>query len=163
MERFSKKKEAIRNQIQVKAKHYRKYRDISFFEGTEPNSKYTALITDERELPALLIRYSFRKKILVTTQHLFFIKGKSSVKIHGRELDRYDYMEHINYGAIYKTATKFRRMLYRPKIIFRIGKYRIVKKDGTHVNLFFTRTRHPDCLNECIKRLKFVTDKYEVI
>ncbi len=159
--KFKKSKEDIRDQILTKARYYRNYRRIHFFDNTIPTPKYESYVVDGNEMVVLLIRFSRSKKILVTTKYIIIISKRATIKIHGDEIDRYDYMEHINYGETYETASYLKLKYFRFKIMFRIGKYRIVKKDGSHVDLFFKRAKYPDCLNECIKKLKFVTHKYE--
>ncbi|MGH1383198.1 hypothetical protein [Kordia sp.] len=89
------------------------------------------------------------------------LKNLTSQKIDGRDIDRFDYMVFINAEKTLPNASKLRQFYIRQKISFRVGNYRIVKKNRSYIEVNFKRTRFPDCLNGCIKKLKFAARKYE--
>ncbi len=160
--KIKKKKEDIKKQILQKVRHYRKSKGILFFD-TSTYKNNENIIFDNNELEILLIRLNRFKKILVTTNCLYIIDKKSIVKILGNAIERIDYMQYENLEKTVEEKSKLRIKLDMLKINFRIGDFRIVKKDGSFIALKIKRTRFYDCLNDSIKKLKFVTNTYDII
>ena len=158
---MKKRKENIKKQILKKLEYYRKERGITFFD--DPNHFKENILLDDNELEVLSIKLNRSKKILITTKYIYFINKNILTKILGKDIDRFDYMEFINGEEIIESKSKIKIMLFRFKMYFRIGSYRIVKKDGSFIELTIWKTQFADCLNECVKKLKFVGNKYEAI
>ncbi|WP_025665354.1 hypothetical protein [Aquimarina megaterium] len=159
---MKKKKEDIRNQILKKVKYYRNSRGIIFFDN--PNNQFKEnIVLDNNELEVLLIKLKRSRKIIVTTKHIYSIDKNLTTKILAQDIDRFDYMEFINGEKIIEGGSKIKIMLLRFKMNFRIGNYRIVQRNGSFTELIIWRTRFADCLNGCIKKLKFVGNKYDAI
>tara|TARA_B100000795_G_scaffold263228_1_gene242064 strand:- start:9 stop:488 length:480 start_codon:yes stop_codon:yes gene_type:complete len=157
-----KKKEDIRNQILKKVHYYRNSRGIIFFDN--PNNQLKEdLLLDDNEIEVLLIKLNWSSKILLTTKHLYFIDKKLTTKILAKDIDKFDYLEFINGEKIIEGKSKIKIILLRFKINFRVGNYRIVQKTGSFTELTIWKTRFADCLNDCIKKLKFVGNKYDAI
>lgn len=154
---MKKKKEDLRNQILTKVKSYRNKRGIHFFNKPVSKSRNKSHTIDDNDIEVLLIRLNKSKKILVTTKYLFLINKSTTIKIEGKEIDRFDYMEFINL----QKASEIKQIYLKFKIGYRIGDYRIVKKDGSYIEINFRKTKLADCLNDCIKKLKFIANKYE--
>lgn len=160
--KIKRRKEDIRNQILKKIEYYRNNKGIQFFD--DANNQYKGSIKlDDNEIEVLLIRLNRLKKVLLTTKCLYIVDKNSTTKISGKDIDRFDYMEFINGEKIIEVKSKIKIMLLRFKMNFRIGNYRIVKNNGSFIELVIKRTRFADCLNDCIKKLKFVGNKYEGI
>lgn len=160
--KIKRKKEDIRTLILKKVKYYRKSSRILFYDNPKTHYKEKVKL-DENELEILLIKLSLSKKILLTTKCLYIIDKNSNTKIHGEDIDRLDYMEYINGESIVKNKSRIKIFFFRLKMNFRIGKYRIVKKDGGFIELKIRRTSFADCLNGSVKKLKFVGSKYIAI
>ncbi len=159
---MKKKKEDLRYQILKKVNYYRTSRGITFFDDS--NNKFKGdILLDRNEIEVLLIRLNRSKKILLTTKFIYLIDKKITVKILGQDIDRFDYMEVINAEKMIEGKSRIKRMLFRYKIIFRVGNYRIVNNNGSFSELTIWKTRFADCLNDCVKKLKFVGNNYEVI
>ncbi|WP_394751351.1 hypothetical protein [Spongiimicrobium salis] len=159
---MKKKKEDIRNQILKKVKYYRHSRGIVFFDNSN-NKSNENIALDSNEIEVLLIRLNRSRRILVTTKFIYFIDKKITTKILGQNIDRLDYMEFVNAEKIIEGKSKIKIRLLRFKMSFRVGNYRIVEKNGSFIELTIWRTRFADCLNDCVKKLKFVGNKYEAI
>ena len=159
---MKKNKEDIRCQILKKVHYFRNSRGIVFFDN--PNNQFKEdLLLDSNEIEVLLIKLNRSVRILLTTKHLYFIDKKSTTKILGKDIERFDYMEFINGEKIIEGKSKIKIILLRFKMNFRIGNYRIVQKTGSFTELTIWKTRFADCLNDCIKKLKFVGNKYDAI
>ena len=158
---MKKRKENIKKQILKKLEYYRKERGITFFD--DPNHFKENILLDDNELEVLSIKLNRSKKILITTKYIYYINKNILTKILGKDIDRFDYMEFINGEEIIESKSKIKIKLLRFKMYFRIGSYRIVKKDGSFTELTIWKTQFADCLNECVKKLKFVGNKYEAI
>lgn len=159
---MKKTKEALRSQILKKLKYYRNSKGITLFDN--PNNKLKEnIVLDSNELEVLLIKMNRSTRIVVTTKYIYIICKKTNTKILGQEIDRLDYMEFINGEKIIEGKSRIRTIILRFKMNFRIGKYRIVKKNGSFIELAIYKTRFADCLNECVKKLKFVGNKYQAI
>ena len=159
--KLKKRKEYIRNQIQLKIEHFRTKKGIDFLNDCENN--FNNVILDKNELNVLLIKLNWKRKVLLTTKNLFIIDNKNTTKIIGENIDRFDYMEFINGEKIIEGKSKLKIIFLRFKMNFRIGTYRIVEKNNTFIELKICRTKFADCLNGGIKKLKFVGNKYEGI
>ncbi|WP_299124832.1 hypothetical protein [uncultured Tenacibaculum sp.] len=159
---MKKRKENIKKQILKKLEYYRKERGITFFDNPNHHFKENILL-DDNELEVLSIKLNRSREILITTKYVYYINKNILTKILGKDIDRFDYMEFINGEEIIESKSKIKIMLFRFKIYFRIGNYRIVKKDGSFIELTIWKTQFADCLNECVKKLKFVGNKYEAI
>lgn len=159
---MKKTKEALRSQILKKLKYYRNSKGITLFDN--PNNKLKEnIVLDSNELEVLLIKMNRSTRIVVTTKYIYIICKKTNTKILGQEIDRLDYMEFINGEKIIEGKSRIQTIILRFKMNFRIGKYRIVKKNDSSIELVIYRTRFADCLNECVKKLKFIGNKYEAI
>ena len=99
----------------------------------------------------------------MTTKNLYYLDKKNVKKIIGENIDRFDYMEFVNGEKIIEGNSRFKIAFLRLKMNFRVGTYRIVEKDDSFVELKIWKTNFADCLNGCIKKLKFVGTKYEGI
>ncbi|CAL2095934.1 conserved protein of unknown function [Tenacibaculum sp. 190524A02b] len=159
---MKKKKEAIRNQILKKVKYYRNSRGIVFLDNPNKQLKEDIVI-ENNELEVLLIKLKRSRRILVTTKHIYFIDKKEITKILGKNIERFDYMELINGEKIIEGKSKIKKRLLRFKMNFRIGNYRVIQRDGSFTEVTIWKTQLADCLDDCIKALKFVVNKYEAI
>ena len=110
-----------------------------------------------------MIKLSRNKEILVTTKSIFIIDIDNCLKIKGDEIEDFDYTNWTNLENDLKKASKFKKMYLLYKIRRRIGFYKIIKKDGASIILKLNRYHLADCINECIKKIQFITQKYEAI
>lgn len=158
--KYKKEKEAIRTQIHKKVRYYVKSKGITFFYNETPvnNKLYTI---DDNDIEVLLIKLNRTKKVLITTKCLFIIYKNKSHRIDGDTIESFDYLEMSMSYDEFMALPKLQKAYIRYKVNFRIGKYRIIKKDGSYIDLNSRRTRFSDCLNDSIKKLKFVVNKYE--
>ena len=160
--KIRKSKEDIRKQIQLKIKYYRKSRGITFFDNSN-NLLKENLSLESNELEVALIKFSRRRKILLTTKNIYYLDKKNTRKIIGENIDRFDYIEFINGEKIMEENSRLKIFFLRFKMNFRIGTYRIVEKNESFVELKIWRTNFADCLNGAVKKLKFIGAKYEGI
>ncbi|MFT6500887.1 MAG: hypothetical protein ACJASQ_000997 [Crocinitomicaceae bacterium] len=121
------------------------------------------IVLDSDEIEVLLIKLNKSRKILVTTKFIYFFDKKVTTRIFGQDIDRFDYLELINYEKTIEGKSKITRTLLRFKIHFRVGNYRIVGNNSSSIELSIWKTRFADCLNDCVKALKFVGNKYDAI
>ncbi len=155
-----KSKEKIRDQILTRLRLYNNKRGIVFFDNPK-NTLDENISLENNEIEVLLIKLSKRKKVLVTTKHVFIINQSTIIKILGKEIDRFDYMLFENLEETIKNSSKLQLKLIQLKLHFRIGDYRIISKNGSFNQIRITKTKFADCLNEAIKKLIFVTNKYD--
>jgi len=160
--KIRKNKEDIRKQILLKIKYYRNSRGITFFDNSN-NLLKEKLNLESNELEVALIKFSRRRKILLTTKNIYYLDKNNIQKIVGENIDRFDYMEFINGEKIMEEKSRLKIFFLRFKINFRIGTYRIVEKNDSFVELKIWKTNFADCLNGGIKKLKFAGTKYEGI
>lgn len=158
--KYRKSKESIRNQILKKLWFVRNKRGIIFFD-TPDNIYQEDIKLDPNDIEVLLMEINRSKKILVTTKYIFIIDKQSTFRIKGDEIDRLDYMEFVNGQKTIEEKSRLKIMHLRFKMNRRIGHYRIVKKDGSFEEIKIKRTKFADCLNDSVKKLKFVANKYE--
>ncbi|WP_074407784.1 MULTISPECIES: hypothetical protein [Aquimarina] len=160
--KIRKKKEDIRKQILLKIKYYRHSRGIRFFDNSN-NLLEEKLKLESNELEVVLIKFSRKEKILLTTKNIYYLDKNNVQKIIGENIDRFDYMEFINGEKIIEEKSRLKIFFLRLKMNFRIGTYRIIEKNNSFVELKIWKTNSADCLNGGIKKLKFVGTKYEAI
>ncbi|TCI90592.1 hypothetical protein [Tenacibaculum sp. M341] len=155
-----KSKKKIRDQILTHLKLYNNKRGILFFDNPK-NTLDENISLENNEIEVLLIKLSKRKKVLITTKHVFIINQSTIIKIQGKEIYRFDYMLFENLEETIKNSSKLQLKLIQLKLYFRIGDYRIINKDGSFNQIKITKTKFADCLSEAIKKLVFVTNKYD--
>ncbi|CAA0219944.1 hypothetical protein [Tenacibaculum maritimum] len=160
--KIKKKKEHIRKQILLKIKYYRNSRGITFFENlNELNNEKVKL--ESNELEVVVINLSRQKRVLLTTKNIYYLNKNSVQKIVGDNIERFDYMEFVNGEKIIEEKSRLKTFWLRFKINFRIGTYRIIERNNSFIELKIWKTNLADCLNDGIKKLKFVVTKYEGI
>ncbi|MFD0991654.1 hypothetical protein [Tenacibaculum geojense] len=157
-----KKKENIREQILLKIKHYENSRGITLFDKSD-NLAEKNLNLENNELEVVLIKFNKKEKILLTTKNIYYFDKNNFRKIAGENIDRFDYLEFINGEKIMEEKSRIKIFFLRMKMRFRIGTYRIVEKNDSFIELKIWKTNYADCLNNGIKRLKFIGTKYEAI
>ncbi|CAM1355444.1 hypothetical protein [Tenacibaculum halocynthiae] len=160
--KIKKKKEHIRKQILLKIKYYRNSRGITFFENSN-KSLEEKLKFESNELEVVLIKLNRQKRILLTTKNIYYFNKKSVQKIVGKNIKRFDYMEFVNGEKIIEEKSRIKIFWLRFKMNFRVGTYRIVERNNSFIELKIWRTNFADCLNDGIKKLKFVVTKYEEV
>ena len=157
-----KKKENIRKQILLKIKYYRNSRGILFFENSN-RLMDEKLKLESNELEVALLNLSRQKRILLTTKNIYYFNKKSIQKIVGENIESFEYMEFVNGEKIIKEKSRVKIFWLRFKMNFRIGTYRIVERNKSFIELKIWKINFADCLNDGIKKLKFVVEKYEGI
>lgn len=118
---------------------------------------------ENNELEVAIIKFNSKRKILLTTKNIYYLDKNNIRKIVGENIDRFDYMEFINGEKVIEEDSRFKIFLLRLKMRFRIGTYRIVENNDSFLELKIWKTNSADCLNDGIKKLKFIGTKYEAI
>ena len=160
--KFRKKKEDIQKQILLNIKYYRHTKGITLFDKSK-NLLYEKVNLESDELAVVLIKFSRKRRVLLTTKNIYYLNKNNVQKIIGENIERFDYMEHINGEKIIKEKSILEIFFLKKKMFFRVGTYRIVEKNDSYVDIKIWKTNYADCLNDAIKKLKFVGTKYEAI
>ncbi len=160
--RYKKTKEAVRTQIQLRAKYYRDVKKVLFFDENTPSLEDDSYNIDDKDVEVLLIQLNYSKKILVTTKCLFVIDKSVTIRIDASDIKSFDFMpsvNHLNNGFL----SVGKRMVNRYRLRRHFGDLRIHKKDGTFIDVFMPKHNLLYCLISVIKSLQFISKKYEIL
>ncbi len=160
--RYKKTKEAVRTQIQIRAKYYRDEKRILFIDENSPSIDAISCYIADKDIEVLLFQLNYSKKILVTTKCLYIISKSVTIRIDANEIEDFDFMPSVNYlnridMSIYK------RMLNRYQLMKHFGDIRILKKDGSFIDIYMPKHNLLYGLIDAIKSLQFVNKKYEIL
>jgi len=162
IEKVIKEKEKIRTQISKGLEVYRDDKGFLFFDASDRTFNNDLISLDENELEVLLMTIKRSTKILLTTKCLFLLQKSQWTRIEGNEIDDFELMSMLdanpeeNDPAIIRAYKIYK--LRRQK-----GYFRILKKDGSFYEIYLPKREFVYGLTDAIKKLQFVTRKYEAI
>jgi len=158
---LKKEKEKIRIQIIKSLEVYKGKSGFIFFDSSESNSQSIEVDLDDNDLEVLLMNLDESNWMLLTTKCLFIRQNGISNRINGIEIEGFEFLNlaHIRNkekAAEFKNPGEFKSWLYS-------GDFKITKKDKTNIIVNLPHHDFGFCLFNAIKKLRFVTNKYEGI
>lgn len=158
---MKKEKEKIRIQIIKSLEAYMGKPGFSFIDSSGSNSRVTDIDLDDNDLEVLLMDLGDSNWILLTTKCLFIEQNGIGNRINGIEIEEFKFLNRDNHrnkkkAADFKTPGEHKRWLYS-------GEFKIIKKDKSNVIVNLPHHDFGFCLFYAIKKLQFVTNKYEGI
>ena len=156
---MKKEKEKIRAQIIKSLEVYIGKTGFIFFNETDSNHQKLNVNLDNNDLEVLLMNLDESNWILLTTKCLFIWQNGLSHRINGIEIEEFEFLnlEHIRNkkkAAEFKNHGEFKSWLFS-------GDFKITKQDKTNVTVNLPHHDFGFCLFNAIKKLRFVTNKYE--
>lgn len=158
---MKKKKEKIRNQIVKALEVYKGKSGFSFFDSSDSNSWPTNVDLDDNDLEVLLMHLDNSNWILLTTKCLFIEQNGIVNRINGIQIEKFKFLNLENGKneekvAEFKNHEEYKSWLYS-------GDFKIITKDNTEVIVNLPHHDFGLCLFNALKKLRFVTNKYEGI
>lgn len=157
-----KEKEKIRAQIIKALEVYKGERGFDFFDSSIPTMKSGLFTLDQNDIEVLLMTINRSNKILLTTKCLFIIQKSNWTRIEGHEIDDFELMSLIEINPEENDPAVI-RMYKIYKLRRHKGYFRIIKKDGSFHEIYLPKRDFVYCLSSAIKKLQFVTKKYQGI
>ena len=158
---MKKEKEKIRTQIIKSLEVYKGKSGFIFFDSSDSNPLSNEVALDDNDLEVLLMNLDESNWILLTTKCLFIKQNGISIRINGIEILGFEFLNLLHVknkekAAEFKIPGEFKSWLYS-------GDFKITKKDNTDVVVNLPHHDFGFCLFNAIKKLRFVTNKYEGI
>jgi hypothetical protein len=156
---MKKEKEKIKTQIIKSLEVYKGGTGFDFFDSSNSTSKPKIAKLDENDLEVLLMKFDERNWILLTTKCIFISRDTIIERIEGLEIENFDFVNLKN-GRTKEKASEFekpgdyKRWLYS-------GDFEIIKTDKRASIVNLPNHVFGSCLLNGIKKLKFVSNKYE--
>jgi hypothetical protein len=156
-----KEKEKIKAQIIKSLEAYKGKIGFDFFESSNSISKTEVVKLDENDTEVLLMNLTDSSWILLTTKCLFIWRNDSETRIDGVDIIKFEFLNLANgrskeKAAEFKNPGEYKSWLYS-------GDFRIVRNNSTEVIVILPHHDFGFCLFNAIKKLQFVTKKYEGI
>lgn len=158
---MKKEKEKIRSQIIKSIEVYRGKTGFVFFDSSDPVLQHGSVELDDNDIEILLMSLNISSWILLTTKCLFIYQNDSISRINGVDIKEFEFLNLLNgrseeKASEFKNTTEYKSWLYS-------GDFRIVRNNETVVIVNLPHHDFGFCLFNSIKKLQFVTNKYEGI
>ncbi|AUC13851.1 hypothetical protein BTO06_01200 [Tenacibaculum sp. SZ-18] len=156
-----KEKEKIKTQIIKSLEVYKGKPRFNFFDSSDSNTRLNNVALDDNDLEVLLMDLGNSNWILLTTKCLFVRQNGIDNRINGIEIEDFKFLNLENgrnkeKAAEFKNPREYKSWLYS-------GDFKIIKKDNTEIIVNLPHHDFGFCLFNAIKKLRFVTNKYEGI
>ncbi|WP_291726304.1 hypothetical protein [Bernardetia sp.] len=157
---MKKEKEKIRTQIIKSLEVYKGKLGFHFFDLPNSSFKSTEFVLDNNDIEVLLMDLGNSNWILLTTKCLFISQNGINNKIEGIEIQSFEFLNlnnrHKRKADEFRNLAEFKSWLYS-------GDFKITKKHNAYVTVNLPHHDFGFCLFNAIKKLRFVTNKYENI
>lgn len=158
---MEKEKEKIRAQIIKSLEAYKGKIGIDFFNFSNSAFNQQLPILDDNDLEVVLLTFDDSNWILITTKCLFVSRDSIVERIEGKEIEAFNF-KNVKNGRTKERALEFDDAVDFKKWLYS-GDFEIVKKDRSTSVVNLPNHDFGFCLFNGIKKLKFVSNKYEVI
>ncbi len=138
---------------------YRTKKKCYFFDTSSASQKMHNFEIDHDDLEVALISINRSTFILLTTKSLFLERSGSVQRINGTDIQDF---ESVNFVESHPNEHDSKRTIFYKKYRMRrhTGNFRITKNDGTFIEVYLSKRYLTHCLSEAVKKLQFVSEKY---
>ena len=156
---MKKSKEKIRNQIIKSIEVYKGKDGVVFYDSGNECENIVEL--DANDLVVMKMNLDINSCLILTTKCLFVIKNESVIRINGNEIEEFNFLNHKKSKGVetikeFNNPAEYKSWMYS-------GDFIIIKKDKTKIIVNLPNHDFGFCLLNAIKKLQFVTNKYEGI
>lgn len=156
---MKKDKEQIRRQLSLSLKSYTTIKDFDFYSDQNFYLNHTNVTLDNNELEVVLITLNENDKILISTSRLHFISKTKVDCLLIHKIDNFGFLRVLE--TLSNEATKQLSSLSECKNWLTSGIFRIYKKDTSFIDVNIPNSNIGFGLAQAIKKLQFLTGKYE--
>ncbi|WP_291727881.1 hypothetical protein [Bernardetia sp.] len=157
---MKKEKEKIRTQLIKSLEVYREKAGFYFLDLPTSNTPPINVELDNNDVEVLFLALGSSNQILLTTKCLFIIKNGEISRVDGLDIREFNFMN-VESGRNKETRDKFETLREYKSWLYS-GNFKITKTDCTDIVINLPHHDFGFCLFNAIKKLRFVTEKYEV-
>lgn len=136
------------------------FEDDTLFPSNLNSKNY---VLDENDIEVLLITIKKSKQILITTKCIFIIDKEKTIRINGDEIINFYFKYFDVMDEKFEESSCIYKKYMQYKVNRHVGDFRFTKIDGTFVDVYLSKRSIAYLLYDAIKRLQFVSRKYEGI
>jgi hypothetical protein len=156
---LKKEKEKIRAQMIKALSAWRGKSGFDFFDSSNRDFKPLSIDLDDNEIEVLLMNLNDISWILLTTKCLHIRQNKSIIRLEGGDIEKFEFLNQANEKAMeqvpeFTSSGEYKSWLFS-------GDFSIEMKNETSLVVYLPHHDFGYCLFNAIRKLQFVSKKYE--